>query len=72
MDSHCAMCGDYLADTSRTVCPKCDQPSMTNEQAIAMLKHPQKYMFICEGNIEFEGWFKEAINMAIEALRKEM
>ena len=75
MDSHCVSCGDYLADTSRMICEKCEKPSkleLTNEQAIEMLKNPQKYMFISGGYIELEGWLKEAINMAIEALRKEI
>ena len=26
MDNHCVMCGAYLADTSRMVCPKCEKP----------------------------------------------
>jgi len=25
MDNHCAMCGDYLADTSRIICEKCEK-----------------------------------------------
>lgn len=74
MDSHCVMCGEYLADASRMVCEKCEKPSkleLTNEQAIEMLKNPQKYMFISDGHIEFEGWLQEAINMGIKALRRE-
>lgn len=43
--------------------------SMTAEQAIEMLKNPQKYMFIHNGEIELEGWLKEAISMGIEALK---
>ena len=26
MDSHCAICGTYLADTGRMVCEKCEKP----------------------------------------------
>ena len=26
MDSHCAICGAYLADTGRMVCPECEKP----------------------------------------------
>lgn len=75
MDSHCVMCGEYLADTSRMVCEKCERPKkieLTNEQAVEMLKNPTKYMFVYKGEIELEGWFKEAINMAIEALRNTL
>ena len=70
MDNHCAICGAYLADTGRMVCPNCEKPSMTNEQAIEMLKNPQKYMFVHDGEIELEGWLKEAINMGIEELKR--
>lgn len=31
MDSHCVMCGSYLADTSRMVCEKCEKPNLYNE-----------------------------------------
>lgn len=31
MDSHCVMCGAYLADTSRMVCEKCEKPKTANE-----------------------------------------
>ena len=24
MDSHCCVCGEYLADTSRMICPNCE------------------------------------------------
>lgn len=26
MDSHCVICGSYLADTGRMVCEKCEKP----------------------------------------------
>lgn len=26
MDNHCAICGEYLADTSRMICEKCEKP----------------------------------------------
>ena len=26
MDNHCAICGSYLADTGRMVCPECEKP----------------------------------------------
>lgn len=74
MDSHCCFCGEYLADTGRMICERCDKPTkpeLTNEQAIEMLKNPQKYMFVSDGCIEFEGWLQEAINMGIKALRRE-
>ena len=29
MDSHCVSCGEYLADTSRMICPKCEKPCDT-------------------------------------------
>lgn len=51
------------------LCPECEQAKMTAEQAIEMLKQPQKYMFIHNGEIELEGWLKEAISMGIEALK---
>ena len=70
MDSHCVVCGAYLADTSRMICPECEKPSMTKKQAIKMLQHPTKYMFIHKGEIELEGWLKEAIKMGIEALKR--
>lgn len=70
MDSHCALCGDYLADTGRTICPKCEQPKMTAEHAIEMLKNPTKYMFFQNGQIELEGWLKEALKMGIEAIQR--
>ncbi len=70
MDNHCCMCGAYLADTGRMVCPKCEKPSMTDEQAIEMLKNPTKYMYILNGEIELEGWLQEAIKMGIEALKR--
>ena len=70
MDNHCCICGTYLADTGRMVCHNCEKPRLTNEQAIKMLQNPKKYMFIHEGEIELEGWLKEAIKMGIEALRR--
>ena len=29
MDNHCVVCGEYLADTSRMVCEKCEKPCDT-------------------------------------------
>lgn len=26
MDNHCVICGAYLADTGRMVCPECEKP----------------------------------------------
>lgn len=39
MDSHCAICGEYLADTSRMICEKCEKP---------MPKHP------CQGCVYYK------------------
>ena len=75
MDNHCCICGAYLADTSRMICPNCEKPrplcrtSMSAESAIEMLKNPTKYMYIDKGHIELEGWLQEAIKMGIEALK---
>ena len=69
---YCCMCGEYLSDTSRMICYNCDKPveqKLSAEQAIELLKHPERYMFIHNGEIELEGWLREAIKMAIDALR---
>lgn len=29
MDSHCVMCGEYLADASRMICEKCEKTKKT-------------------------------------------
>lgn len=74
MDNHCCICGAYLADTGRMVCPRCDigaKPILSAENAIEILKNPKKYMYIQEGEIELEGWLKESIKKAINALKKE-
>lgn len=70
MDNHCCICGAYLADTSRMICPNCEKPRMSAESAIEMLKNPTKYMYIHNGEIELEGWLQEAIKMGVEALKR--
>ena len=42
MDNHCAICGRYLADTGRMVCPKCEKPEKV------MPKHP------CQGCVYYK------------------
>ena len=32
MDNHCCMCGVYLADTGRMICPECEKPKATSEK----------------------------------------
>ena len=51
MDNHCAICGDYLADTSRMVCPKCEKPCDSCEK----VKDPPN----CENKLckEWKAWF---------------
>ena len=72
MDSHCCVCGAYLAETGRMICEKCEKPRMSAESAIEMLKNPTKYMYIHDGEIELEGWLQEAIKMGIKALEERI
>ena len=34
MDNHCVMCGAYLADTGRMVCPECEKPKKENKKRL--------------------------------------
>lgn len=52
MDNHCCLCGAYLADTGRMVCPKCEKRKCNKKKT--RLKSCGCDMFIPFG---FGTWF---------------